>query len=145
MFLSHSGMCFLQIDIIPSGYFSNNSHLMRLYVSKNHITTIGDIFRPLKRLTELVLSHNKISFVARCAFIGLSALRVLCLDHNYISQIDLSGLSHCLIFLASNEIKNVEDLRGLPRVEFDTYKFELEGGNIGLYSNSDLIFLEMFD
>ena len=126
----------LQIHDFPTGYFTNNRQLKIISARENNITTLGDIFGPLQRLLRLTLSHNRISMIVTCAFAGLSALTTLDLRHNFISQIDLSGLGWCIVHLEYNGIHTLEDLQGLPWAPFDMYDYEIENHNKGKYQSS---------
>jgi len=100
--------------VLPTTFFSNNTHIKRLFFSANNLETVkDDTFQILSSLEELDLGNNKIHDLSVNSFSGLKNLTRLDLSYNLLTALpeevfaDTPGLRS--LILNFNPIKSLPD------------------------------------
>ncbi|KAF2892622.1 hypothetical protein ILUMI_13549 [Ignelater luminosus] len=99
--------------IIPEdNSFSKTTEMLFLQLEDNNITEItADTFRNLQKLGQLLLDHNKLSYLGNNVFKGFDRLEIISLSSNYIKEIDEDAFYHLgtlrMFYLSNNILTNI--------------------------------------
>ncbi len=114
-----------QIRTIPQDHFATLHLLEDLIMANNKLEKISNYtFTELSHLLILDACHNEITILEAHCFYALISLKYLRLHHNKIMAINLEGLMPGLtVYLADNQIEEVNGLMGLARRGHDEYYY----------------------
>ena len=118
--IAHLDIEMHDIKLIPQGTIEKLYLLERFLLGNNQIINFPN-FSHCKRLRDLRLNDNKISFIARQHIEGLESIEVFRLQHNLLTNMtDISNLSTLVEFtIGENFISEIPEkyIMGLPNMK----------------------------